>query len=74
VPSADSLPLAAATHGESVVIGERLVGAKTNEVPEFQPLLRGLPVPVGGCVFTMDAGTPCAHTRSSSPRHAAHYV
>ncbi len=34
--------LAAATHGESVVIAERLVGAKTNEVPEFAPLLRGL--------------------------------
>lgn len=43
--------LAAATHGESVVIGERLVGAKTNEVPEFAPLLRGLAVEVGGvCV------------------------
>ena len=34
--------LAAATHEESVVLAERLIGAKTNEVPEFAPLLRGL--------------------------------
>src|SRR5262249_32161310 len=32
--------LAAATHGESVVIAERLVGAKSNEVPSVDPLLR----------------------------------
>jgi hypothetical protein len=30
------------------VIAERLIGAKTNEVPEFAPLLRGLPW-AGGC-------------------------
>ena len=36
--------LAAATHCDSAVIAERLIGAKTNEVPEFAPLLRGLPV------------------------------
>ena len=43
--------LAAATHQDSAVIAERLIGAKTNEVPEFAPLLRGLPVGgwVGGC-------------------------
>ena len=29
-----------AVHGESVVLAERLIGAKTNEVPEFAPLLR----------------------------------
>ncbi|MCA1681750.1 MAG: transposase [Actinobacteria bacterium] len=34
--------LAAATHSDSAVIAERLIGAKTNEVPEFAPLLRGL--------------------------------
>ena len=48
--------LAAATHQNSAVIAERLIGAKTNEVPEFAPLLRGLPV--GGWVLSMDA----AHT------------
>jgi hypothetical protein len=48
--------LAAATHQNSAVIAERLIGAKTNEVPEFQPLLRGLAL--GGWVLTMDA----AHT------------
>jgi hypothetical protein len=46
--------LAAATHENTTVIAERLVGAKSNEVPAFAPLLRGLPV--GGWVFTMDAG------------------
>ena len=34
--------LAAATHTDSAVIAERLIGARTNEVPEFEPLLRGL--------------------------------
>lgn len=48
--------LAAATHDKATVIAERLIGAKTNEVPEFAPLLAGLPV--GGWVLTMDA----AHT------------
>jgi len=42
--------LAAATHQNSTVIAERLIGAKTNEVPEFAPLLRGLPV--GGWVLS----------------------
>jgi predicted transposase YbfD/YdcC len=67
--------LAAATHGESVVIGERLVGAKSNEVPEFPPLLRDLPVPVGGCVFTMDAGhTVRSHASFITEELLAHYV
>lgn len=67
--------LAAATHGESVVIGERLVGAKTNEVPEFAPLLRGLAVEVGGCVFTMDAGhTVRSHATFLTEQLLAHYV
>lgn len=67
--------LAAATHGESVVIAERLIGAKTNEVPEFAPLLRGLPVEVGGCVFTMDAAhTVRAHARFITEELLAHYV
>ncbi len=46
--------LAAATHGTGQVLAERLIGPKTNEVPEFAPLLRDLneyyclakPVPV----------------------------
>lgn len=67
--------LAAATHGESVVVAERLIGAKTNEVPEFQPLLRALPVGVGGCVFTMDAAhTVRAHARFITEELLAHYV
>jgi hypothetical protein len=70
--------LAAATHGESAVIAERLVGAKSNEVPEFAPLLRGLVTRVGGvggCVFTMDAGhTVRAHARLITEELLAHYV
>jgi DDE_Tnp_1-associated/Transposase DDE domain len=68
--------LAAATHGPaSVVIAERLIGAKTNEVPEFAPLLRSLPVQVGGCVFTMDAAhTVRAHARLITQELFAHYV
>jgi len=34
--------LAAAVHGTRAVIAERLIGPKTNEVPEFAPLLREL--------------------------------
>ena len=45
--------LAAATHDKTTVVAERLIGAKTNEVPQFQPLLAGLPV--GGWVLRMDA-------------------
>jgi hypothetical protein len=61
-PPSSSDAAAYTTHEESVVLAERLIGAKTNEVPEFAPLLRGLAQRVaggvGGCVFTMDA----AHT------------
>ena len=71
--------LAAATHEESVVLAERLIGAKTNEVPEFAPLLRGLAQRVaggvGGCVFTMDAAhTVRAHARLITSELLAHYV
>ena len=71
--------LGAATHGESAVIAERLVGAKSNEVPEFAPLLRGLAARVaggvGGCVFTMDAGhTVRAHAQVITQELLAHYV
>src|SRR5205085_9698888 len=67
--------LAAATHGESVVIAERLVGAKSNEVPSFQPLLRSIAVPTAGCVFTMDAGhTVRSHARFVVEELNAHYL
>jgi predicted transposase YbfD/YdcC len=70
--------LAAATHGESVVLAERLVGAKTNEVPELPPLLRGLAERgggVGGCVFTMDAlHTVRSHAQLITSELGAHYV
>jgi predicted transposase YbfD/YdcC len=65
--------LAAATHDRSTVIAERLVGAKTNEVPGFQPLLAGLPV--AGWVLTMDAGhTVRAHATFITETLLAHYV
>ncbi|MGH3930264.1 MAG: ISAs1 family transposase [Pseudonocardiaceae bacterium] len=67
--------LAAATHGGSVVIAERLVGAKTNEVPEFAPLLRDLGAAVSGCVVTMDAAhTVRAHARFLTEDLFAHYI
>jgi Transposase DDE domain/DDE_Tnp_1-associated len=71
--------LAAATHDRSVVLAERLIGAKTNEVPEFAPLLRGLAQRVGGgvggCVFTMDAAhTVRSHARLITSELLAHYV
>jgi len=65
--------LAAATHQNSTVIAERLIGAKTNEVPEFAPLLRGLPL--GGWVLSMDAAhTVRAHARLIAEELLAHYV
>lgn len=65
--------LAAATHRDSAVIAERLIGAKTNEVPEFQPLLRGLDI--AGCVLTMDAAhTVRSHARFIAEELGAHFV
>ncbi|MCA1704272.1 MAG: ISAs1 family transposase [Actinobacteria bacterium] len=65
--------LAAATHQNTTVIAERLIGAKTNEVPEFAPLLRGLPL--GGWVLTMDAAhTVRAHAHVIATELLAHYV
>jgi hypothetical protein len=58
--------LAAATHGSGLVLAERLIGPKTNEVPEFAPLLRDLNeyFPLAGYVITADAGhTVRAHAR-----------
>jgi predicted transposase YbfD/YdcC len=65
--------LAAATHTDCAVIAERLIGPKTNEVPEFAPLLRGLEI--AGCVLTMDAAhTVRAHARFIVEELLAHYV
>lgn len=69
--------LAAATHTDSAVIAERLIGPKTNEVPEFAPLLRDLNGHVGlaGHVITMDAGhTVRAHATFLCEELGAHYV
>lgn len=44
--------LAAATHGDALVLGQVEVGAKTNEIPMFAPLLERL----------TDAGIDLAHT------------
>ncbi len=69
--------LAAATHGASVVIAERLIGPKTNEVPEFAPLLRELNArsPLAGHVITADAGhTVRAHATFICGELLAHYV
>ncbi len=69
--------LAAATHDHSAVIAERLIGPKTNEVPEFAPLLRELHdhAPLPGHVITVDAGhTVRAHARFLCEELGAHYV
>ena len=55
------------------MIAERLIGPKSNEVPQFPPLLRGLPL--GGWVLTMDAGhTVRAHAEFIATELLAHYV
>jgi predicted transposase YbfD/YdcC len=55
------------------VIAQRLVGAKTNEVPELPPLLRGLPL--GGWVLTLDAlHTVRSHARLIAAELGAHHV
>ena len=69
--------LAAVTHGSGIVLAERLTGPKTNEVPEFAPLLRELNgyCPLGGHVITADAGhTVKAHARLICEELLAHFV
>ena len=59
------------------MIAERLIGPKTNEVPEFAPLLRELNghLPLSGHVITVDAGhTVRAHARFICEELMAHYV
>jgi predicted transposase YbfD/YdcC len=69
--------LAAASHGTGIVLAEHLIGPKTNEVPEFAPLLRDLDGyhPLAGQVITADAGhTVKAHARFTCQELLAHYV
>ncbi|MGH3614605.1 MAG: ISAs1 family transposase [Pseudonocardia sp.] len=69
--------LAAATHDDAAVVAERLIGPKTNEVPQFAPLLRELDRRVGlsGNVITVDAGhTVRAHATFLCEELGAHYV
>ena len=50
--------LAAATHDDSLVLGQVEVGAKSNEIPQFVPLLGGLAaagVDLANAVITADA-------------------
>jgi predicted transposase YbfD/YdcC len=69
--------LAAVTHGSGIVLAERAIGAKTNEIPEFAPLLTELDscFPLAGHVITADAEhTVKAHARLICERLLAHYV
>lgn len=69
--------LGAATHARCVVVAERAIGPKSNEVPAFQPLLKGLAqvTDLTGWVITMDAGhTVRAHAEFVVSELAAHYV
>ncbi|MGH3847284.1 MAG: ISAs1 family transposase [Pseudonocardiaceae bacterium] len=69
--------LAAATHDRCAVVAERLIGPKSNEVPQLAPLLRELNdhVPLSGHVVTVDAGhTVRAHATFLREELGAHYV
>jgi predicted transposase YbfD/YdcC len=69
--------LAAAAHGSGIVLAERLIGPKTNEVPGFAPLLRELNgyYCLAGHVITADAGhTVRAHATLICEELLAHYV
>jgi len=69
--------LAAASHGAGTVLAETLIGPKTNEVPEFAPLLRKLNeyYLLAGHVITIDAGhTVKAHATFTCEELLAHYV
>lgn len=69
--------LGAATHEKCTVLAERAIGPKSNEVPQFAPLLRGLAqvMDLAGWVITMDAGhTVRAHAAFVVDELHAHYV
>jgi predicted transposase YbfD/YdcC len=55
--------ISALTHDERVVVAQRNVGAKTNEIPEAGPLLRA--VPLAGRTVTADA----LHTQRELATH-----
>jgi DDE_Tnp_1-associated len=59
--------LAAATHTDTLVLGQVEVGAKVNEIPMFAPLLNGLAaagVDLASTVITADALCRCRHNAS----------
>lgn len=65
--------LSAISHDTAVVLAQRQIAAKTNEIPELAPLLAGLDLT--GVVVTADA----LHTQRETARHLvddrnAHYV
>ena len=69
--------LAAATHERGEVLAEHLIGPKTNEVPEFLPLLTRLDarLPLAGRVITVDAGLTARSIGTGIvERFGAHYV
>lgn len=55
--------LSALLHEERIVIAQRSVGEKTNEIPELKPLLN--PLNIEGAVVTLDA----LHTQAESARY-----
>lgn len=64
---------AALRHGQGVVIAQRQIPNKTNEIPEFQPLLE--PLDLQGKVVTADAmHAQVAHARFLVEDKGAHYV
>jgi predicted transposase YbfD/YdcC len=69
--------LAAATHQRGEVLAEHLIGPKTNEVPEFLPLLTRLDArfPLAGRVITVDAGLTARSIGAGIVQQfGAHYV
>ena len=69
--------LAAVTHGTGAVLAERLIGPKTNEVPEFAPLLRGAEPVLSAWPGTSSPptpGTPSEPTQLICEELFAHYV
>lgn len=65
--------LAAALHDGRAVLAQRQVGAKSNEIPAFVPLLDGLDLT--GKIVTADAlHTQREHARHLVQEHKAHYL
>jgi len=55
--------LSAILHQEGIVVAQREVGEKTNEIPELPRLLE--PLPLAGTVVTVDA----LHTQEATARY-----